>query len=315
MKEITKKYGVLVIFGLLTAVIVFYYFHETAKLARADAEAAQNIFLPNPFDHVETQAKNAFILDLRTGQELYRKDAAVSVPLASITKIMTAVVAKNIFPADSTITIMQQDLLTEGESGLYAGERWNLDELIKYMLIVSSNDAAAAIARHCEEALHAKNQVFSVNASFVGMMNDIARKLNLATMHFTNPSGLDETTQTAGAYASAQDTAYLFSHALAIIPDIIESTRHSGDNIISLSGTPHKAANTNVYAETFPGLIASKTGYTDLAGGNLAVASDIGRNHPVIIVVLGSSKEGRFTDVAALHKTVRSYIKITSLFQ
>jgi D-alanyl-D-alanine carboxypeptidase len=62
--------------------------------------------------------------------------------------------------------------------------------------------------------------------------------------------------------------------------------------------------NTDKLAENLPGLIAGKTGFSDLAGGNLAVAVDIGLNHPVIIVVLGSTEEGRFEDVKELYYAI-----------
>ena len=62
----------------------------------------------------------------------------------------------------------------------------------------------------------------------------------------------------------------------------------------------HEGINTNTEITKLPQVLASKTGFTDLAGGNLAVVVDVGLNHPVVIVVLGSSKEGRFSDVEFL---------------
>jgi D-alanyl-D-alanine carboxypeptidase len=69
---------------------------------------------------------------------------------------------------------------------------------------------------------------------------------------------------------------------------------------ISEQGIPHTFANTNQDVEHIPNLLLSKTGFTDLAGGNLVVVYDAGINHPVAIVVLGSTEEGRFTDVKTL---------------
>jgi D-alanyl-D-alanine carboxypeptidase len=62
----------------------------------------------------------------------------------------------------------------------------------------------------------------------------------------------------------------------------------------------YSAENTNVVIDKIPNLIASKTGYTDLAGGNLVIAFDAGLNHPIIISVLGSTEKGRFSDVLQL---------------
>ena len=65
-------------------------------------------------------------------------------------------------------------------------------------------------------------------------------------------------------------------------------------------GFTHNVENTNTSAAAIPGLIGSKTGFTDLAGGNLAVVFDVGLSRPVIAVVLGSTKETRFTDIEQL---------------
>jgi D-alanyl-D-alanine carboxypeptidase len=80
----------------------------------------------------------------------------------------------------------------------------------------------------------------------------------------------------------------------------MEATTYDSLQFSSLDGVAYLAENTNIIAKTVPGLLASKTGYTDLAGGNLAIAFDAGLAHPVIVVVLGSSQEGRFTDVEKL---------------
>jgi D-alanyl-D-alanine carboxypeptidase len=83
-------------------------------------------------------------------------------------------------------------------------------------------------------------------------------------------------------------------------PSLIESTSENTEDFVSESNIKHVASNTDAVMNEIPGLIASKTGYTDLAGGNLAVVFDAGIMHPVAVVVLGSTVDGRFSDVVKL---------------
>jgi D-alanyl-D-alanine carboxypeptidase len=91
---------------------------------------------------------------------------------------------------------------------------------------------------------------------------------------------------------------YAFSH----YRDIIEPTRYPSFEVSSIDQIKHQASNTDILTHTIPGLIAGKTGYSDLAGGNLTIVFDAGIQHPVVVAVLGSTYEGRFDDVNALVK-------------
>ncbi len=90
-------------------------------------------------------------------------------------------------------------------------------------------------------------------------------------------------------------------------PEILEATKYQTINISSLDKI-HTAKNTNVDVNQIPGLLASKTGYTDMAGGNLGIAFDSSIGRPVVVVVLGSTMDGRFQDVSKLVKASLTYI-------
>ena len=92
---------------------------------------------------------------------------------------------------------------------------------------------------------------------------------------------------------------------LATYDDLLSLPRHLVGEI--LDGTLHTLQNTNQIIDVVPNPLLSKTGFTDLAGGNLVIVFDAGINHPVAIVVLGSTKEERFTDVRALVNETLSY--------
>jgi D-alanyl-D-alanine carboxypeptidase (penicillin-binding protein 5/6) len=130
-------------------------------------------------------------------------------------------------------------------------------------------------------------------------MNWRAKELGLTQTYFLNESGLDEGAFATGGYGSARDTALLLARLFNTAPGVFGATRSSAVVVEEKTGN-HRVRNTNTAAELIPGLIGGKTGLTDLAGGNLAVLIDAGPNHPVAIVVLGSTEHKRFTDVGAL---------------
>ena len=90
-------------------------------------------------------------------------------------------------------------------------------------------------------------------------------------------------------------------------PELLEATKHNILNTESKQGIHHTIYNTNNIVDSLPNIIGSKTGYTDIAGGNLTVVIDPALNRPVSITVLGSSKEGRFKDVEKLSNATLVY--------
>jgi D-alanyl-D-alanine carboxypeptidase (penicillin-binding protein 5/6) len=249
-----------------------------------------------PFAALDLEARAVVVWDVEKEKPLYVKNAYEVLPLASLTKVMTALVALESAPADREVTITHEDLQGEGDQGLRPGERWRIADLIDFTLITSSNDGALSLA-----ALGALEPVSGERGgSFVHAMNTKADALGLEDMLFLNPTGLDTTAYMSGGYGSAHDMARLFTYAITEAPEIFESTAKQEAIFFSDDMIPHYASNTNTIADRIPWLIASKTGYTDLAGGNLAVAFDAGMARPIVVVVLGSSPEGRFRDVEQL---------------
>ena len=259
-------------------------------------------------------ARAAFVYDLTTGKTLFAKNATTSQPLASITKLMTALVAYEAVPHSTVITIHGADLAQEGDSGLFSQERWRLKDLLDFTLMSSSNDGASALA-----SLGATpDESGKIRAEFVAKMNAKAVELGLTQMHFTDVTGLDIGTTTdetlavvkppiATAFGSAQDVAKLFAHILNVHPEILEATRYQKISFTSLSQFKHTATNTNISVNTLPGIIGAKTGLTELAGGNLVVGFDVGFGHPVVAVVLGSTVDGRFVYMGALASSPRAF--------
>jgi D-alanyl-D-alanine carboxypeptidase (penicillin-binding protein 5/6) len=258
------------------------------------------------FDNIKLSAKSAYVFDMANQKILFQKNSEAQLPLASLTKLMTALVAMNLSPKDSHITIRKEFLTTEGDSGLLAGENWKLSDLLDFSLVVSSNDGARSVASVIGAELANTNDFNLGRLDFIKQMNKEAQTLGLKQTYFINETGLDENDTEAGAYGSAEDVAKLMEYMLTNKPEILEITRYADSTISSLS-TTHNAESTDTAINKIPGLIAGKTGYTALAGGNLAVAFDASIGHPIIVVVLGSTEQGRFDDVVSLVNAAMKY--------
>lgn len=248
------------------------------------------------FEKLSLEARAVLVWDVKNERPIFGRDARKVLPLASISKIMTALVAYETINADTIITISSSALATEGNSGLWLGERWERDPLITYVLVTSSNDGAAALAE------------YAPLGDFVSLMNAKTATLELFDTSFVNPTGLDEAGGTRVNRGSAYDVAKLFAHAQKTLPDLLDATRFAETDIASLDRV-YAVNNTNEIANRIPWAIGGKTGFTDAAGGNLVVSFDTGIGHPIVVVVLGSSREGRFNDMQKLVSATHTYFE------
>ncbi len=244
----------------------------------------------------QVAADAVHVYDLKTGQTLYEKNANTALPLASITKLMTTLVAYELVPNETPITISRAAALQQSGGTLTWGEEFTVKELADFALLSSYNSAAYALASAVGAELGDKDPT----EQFIAGMNIKAEELQLSTLKFLNPTGLDISATEAGAYGSAKDVSHLVGYIYTTYPEILSATTISGMRLYNTSGTHHDGENTNESFGRIPNLLGSKTGYTDLAGGNLTVIFDAGFNHPIVITVLGSSRTKRFSDVETL---------------
>lgn len=276
------------VLGAILVGLIIFSFVVTNKVRRENVSSPTKVVF-NPYENLNIMAKSAYVYDVRDNKVLYEKNQDERVPLASLTKLMTALVARSEEPNDKTIIITRKAVETEGDSGLRVGEEWSLKKLIDFSLISSSNDGMAAVA-----------MAFGPEKNFVNLMNKKADEIGMKNTYYFNETGLDESTQKGGAYGTAKDTATLFAYILKNYPNLVSATSDAQMKISSLNDIVHTATNTDLIVEDIPGLIGSKTGYTDLAGGNLVVAFDPEIGRPIIVTVLGSTIEDRFSDVEKL---------------
>ncbi len=258
-----------------------------------EQEPSQTLFDESLFSTVTVQAKAYIVYDIVDQKIIASKNEMEVLPLASITKIMTALSAVLHKNRSDKIMITSKSIEDGYDLGLTDKQIWKLSELLKYTLIFSSNDGAEVIA-----------DSFGGKEFFVSQMNTDAKNLGL-TLIFTDPAGRDSN-RDIGGLGNALEVAKLFAIARETIPEILDATTKKRESVATNSGKLRGIPNTNQTIEDLPGAEASKTGYTDIAGGNLGVIVDVSIGHPVVIVVLGSTKDGRFKDVDVLYKTLRS---------
>lgn len=288
---------------LLFLFIASFIFDIGKRDASTSSGVAENIF-----PEVNLNAKAAYVYDVRTEVALYAKNEDTRLSLASLTKVMSALVADDLNPSGSVITINGDALKADGDSGLYRDEKWSFRDILDFSLISSSNDGMRAVALALGAISKSNATSEEIINDFVREMNLKASELGLKNTYFWNETGLDESNIKGGAYGTARDMSILFEYILKNKPELLSATKEANSVFYSLDKRPHTAKNTNTITNKIPGLIASKTGSTDTAGGNLTIIFDPELGRPIIISVLGSTEEGRFQDVETLVKATMEYI-------
>jgi D-alanyl-D-alanine carboxypeptidase (penicillin-binding protein 5/6) len=271
---------------------------DTAPLKQPNTE------VPQKLKEVTVRGKAAYVWDIQNQRVLYAKNESDVLPLASITKLMTALLAYELTDPQKAAVISSRALGQDGSSGLSEGEQLTIKELNKLALVASSNDAAFALGAAVGALLGNKDPT----TQFVAGMNVKADELKLSSLKFKNTTGLDLSPTEPGAVGSAKDISFLMEYILKNHPELLEATTHGGARVYDKNGDYHDIENTNEILYAIPNLLGSKTGYTDLAGGNLTIAFDAGMNRPIVVTVLGSTREERFSDVLRLVHAVQRNI-------
>lgn len=224
----------------------------------------------------EITASSIAAYDLTTNQYLLAQDIDKRLPIASLTKIMTATVALENMKLDQKITISKKAAeIGEDSMGLTAGEKLPLEELLYGLMLNSGNDAAEAIS----------NASPFGRDNFVFLMNKKAEELGLSNTHFTNPTGLEGD---GNQYSTAEDLIVMTRYALENpkFAEIVSTYEH---DIAQTSD--HKAY--TLYNETnlltsYPGVKGVKTGFTYEAGYSLVTYLDY-EGHKIIGILLNAS--------------------------
>lgn len=241
-----------------------------------------DLWLPNLGNSIKTiiakpttTARSALLYDLTDGQVLFAKNPKEKLPIASLTKIMTAIIALENKKKDDRYLVRKKDLVGEDSMGLDENEVLSQKELLYGLILHSGNDAAETIANNFEGG----------RVAFIKAMNDKVKSLGLLDTHFTNPTGLEGD---GSQYSTAYDLLVVTRYAILNFPLFNEVV--STFNYTIPQTRTHKAfylENETNLLTSYPGVKGVKTGYTPEAGLCLVTYLDFG-GHKIIGILLGS---------------------------
>lgn len=244
---------------------------------------------------LDIESPSVLLMELNSGQVLYEKDADTARRPASVTKIMTMLLAFDAidagkFSLTDTITVSEH-AASMGGSQVYleVGETQTVEDMLKCMIVSSANDAAVAMGE----------AIAGSEPAFVTMMNEKAAELGMTNTHFENACGLEAD----GHLMSARDIAILSRELLLKHPEVTNYSTIWMDTIVHRTNRGESEfglANTNKFLKKYEGANGLKTGYTSAAGFSMSATA--ARNGTTLIaVVMGSeTKDNRYSDAAKL---------------
>lgn len=217
-------------------------------------------FVPFKTKALSTSAKGAILINGDTGEVIYQHNADVKLPMASTTKIMTALLLCENGDFNREITVTAEMLRVEGSSmGLLAGDRVTFHDLLYGLMLASGNDAANVVAFVLGGTVN----------GFVNMMNRKGRELGLENTNFVTPSGLDGEEH----YTTARDLAKLARYAMQ--NEEFSKAAASKSAVLNYGNPPYRRSltNHNKLLQSFEGAVGVKTGFTKKSGRCLVSAA------------------------------------------
>ena len=244
-------------------------------------------------------AQAAYLLDADTGHVLADVQGERRLPMASTTKVMTALITIQTAELGQLVTI-KQDAITQvqqyngSSANLVVGDQIRLQDLLYGLMLPSGDDAAIAIA----------DAVGGTTSNFVRTMNLFAKRLHLTQTHYINPDGLTYLTPQGrpdpNQYSSAADLAHLTRFAMAnpFFAQLVELQHY----ILPASAVHHAYTwdSINTLLSTYPGATGVKTGYTVEAGYCLVFAATNGQHHLIGVLLHEPNAAQRFADARTL---------------
>lgn len=244
----------------------------------------------------ELTAKSAILIDAETGQVLYEKDPDTRLAPASITKVMTMLLAMEAVEAgkvsfdDMVVTSTAASKIGGSQIWLMEGEEMKFEDMLKAVAIVSANDAAFALAEH----------IAGTEADFVRLMNEKAKDLNMKNTHFQNSDGLPASDH----YSSARDISIMSRELIMKHPKILEWTSTWTDWLQRLHPKAKQKEsflrNTNELVIKYPGADGLKTGMTNDAGFCLSATAKKNDTRFIAVVMALPSNDERLNDTTKL---------------
>lgn len=251
----------------------------------------------------------AMVMD-KDGKVYFERNAQDSAQIASVTKIMTAIVTldaieSGVVTEETPITVTQKAaLIGESTAGLREGDIMDLKTALMALLIPSGNDAAEAIAWALGQLFidNGSAQGEDPEAAFVAMMNSKASEIGCTNTVFNNPHGLDYDEYEGDLHSCAQDICLISQNAMA--NQMFREIVAMGDSSIKVrrGNAPEtiELASTDDFPKIYDYAIGIKTGFTDLAGSCFAGASNFDGKELYAAILHASDNNQRFVDASTL---------------
>lgn len=281
--------SVLTLLTVLSSTIVIfvsekqnYVILQTSKQNVANNEGNEN---SNKIDNPELNARIALIYDRASGRIIYEKNGNKQTPMASTTKILTAIVTLENADLKETVTIESKAAGIGGSRlGLKKNDKITVNDLLYGLMLRSGNDAAVALAIHVGGSIE----------GFADMMNKKAEELGLTNSHFVVPHGLDN----EGHYTTAYELAKMADYALNIpkFKEIVSSKSAT----IYINGYPKAINNTNNLLGSVSGVYGVKTGFTNGAGRCLVSSCKRGELDIITVIIGADTNNQRTADTKEL---------------
>lgn len=236
---------------------------------------------------MEITARSAIIIDKKSRAILWQKNPDAERPVASITKLLTALVFLENNPGwETKVTIQKSDYRSGGRSYIYTGEEILVKDLFYASLVASSNEATTALVR----------STGLTSEEFVNKMNQKAKSLGMSNSHWVEPTGLNP------ANVSTAADLGLLAQAAFSQPIIMQATLQEEYQFDVLNVPRHYALkNTDKLLKSYLNILAGKTGYLEEAGYCLASLIKGQAGQEIYVIVLGSeSEQTRFQEVKSL---------------
>jgi D-alanyl-D-alanine endopeptidase (penicillin-binding protein 7) len=246
-------------------------------------------------DALELKSSVALVMDQDTNEVLFSKNSQAVLPIASLTKLMTAlVVIEARLPLDETLTVTQDDVDTEkgSRSRLKVGTQLTREQMLHLALMASENRAAHALGRHYPGGL----------AAFAEAMNAKAQSLGMADTHYVEPTGLSSRNQ-----SSAQDLAVLVkaAHEIALIRELSTSP----EQVVEVGRRQLQFRNTNSLVRSPSWDIGlQKTGYIAEAGRCLVMQAKFAGRQLIMVFLDSAGKYSRLGDAERVRRWVTARV-------
>jgi D-alanyl-D-alanine carboxypeptidase len=248
-------------------------------------------------------AEVALMVDIDTDYVFFQKNSNLRRPIASVSKLMTALVAEKYIPKDQNISVDAEAIHIEGDSGngLAEGEIFSSDNLVRLMLLASSNKSAYALAN------------FFGFDSFVVKMNEEAKNIGLTQTSFVEPSGLNMSNQ-----STAEDLKKLAQTIIKENPNIFVITQDASETINSVGekSKPHLIKNINLFSQSPKSLeemgiqyLGGKTGSTDEAKeayvGIFSIPSNRFEGQKIRVLTIILASPTRYSDIESMLRWIK----------